>query len=259
MAQADYYAVLEVPETAPPQEIKTAYRKLAFEYHPDRTGGNPESAERMKAVNEAYAVLSDEGKRREYDALRRRFGASAAGEFRKTYSQEDIFSGSDIQGIFEEMARSFGLRGFDEIFKEFYETGQGGNRRSIPGGSGRAFLFSGKPGGLGKFPRMLLEKLTGIKLPKDGADYNDTISLSSEEAVRGGPYAYLHRSQLKKLVVKIPPGIRHGQRIRLAGMGQPGTSGGKPGDLYLRVRIKSSLFEKLKWLIALLRKKMGAA
>lgn len=254
MAQADYYAVLDVPETASPQEIKAAYRKLAFEYHPDRTGGNPESAERMKAVNEAYAVLSDEGKRREYDALRQRFGASAAGEFRKTYSQEDIFSGSDIQGIFEEMARSFGLRGFDEIFKEFYENGQGGHRGSTPGGPGSAFLFSGKKGGLGKFPRMLLEKLTGLKLPKDGTDYNDTISLSAQEAAQGGPYAYLHRSQLKKLVVKIPPGIRHGQRIRLAGMGQPGTSGGRPGDLYLRVRIRTSLLEKLKRFAAAFRK-----
>jgi curved DNA-binding protein CbpA len=93
---------------------------------------------------------------------------------------------------------------------------------------------------------MILEKLTGVKLPKDGRDYNDAISLSKDEAARGGPHAYLHLSQKKKLVVKIPPGVRHGQRIRLAGMGQPGTAGGRPGDLYLRIRIRKPLAEKLK-------------
>ncbi len=252
MSHADYYTVLGVSQSAAPEEVKSAYRKLAFEYHPDRTGGDPESADRMKAVNEAYAVLSNPDKRREYDTLRSRFGASAAGEFRKSYSQQDIFRDSDIQGIFEEMARSFGLRGFDDIFREFYGNGQAG----APGRSERV-LFSGKPGGLGKFPRMLIEKLTGVRLPKDGVDYNDSISLSREEAARGGPFAYMHRSQAKKLVVKIPPGVRHGQRIRLAGMGQPGVAGGKPGDLYLRVRIRLPLLENLKRLVAIIQKKLS--
>jgi DnaJ-class molecular chaperone len=260
MSQADYYTVLGVSQSAAPEEIKSAYRKLAFEYHPDRTGGDPESADRMKAVNEAYAVLSDDQKRREYDTLRSRFGASAAGEFRKSYSQQDIFKGSDIEGIFEEMARSFGLRGFDDIFKEFYGNGRTGAGANGTGGKRNPFFVSGKAGtgkGLGKFPRMILEKLTGVRLPKDGIDYNDAISLSTDEAVRGGPFAYRHRSQGKKLVVKIPPGIRHGQRIRLNGMGQPGIAGGKPGDLYLRVKVRDSLLEKLKRLAALLQRKIS--
>jgi DnaJ-class molecular chaperone len=272
MSQADYYSVLDVPETASSQEIKAAYRKLAFEYHPDRTGGNPESADRMKAVNEAYAVLSDEDKRREYDDLRRQFGSDAAGEFRKTYSQQDIFSGSDIQGIFEEMARSFGLRGFDDIFKEFYGSGYQSFRINKPGMSGGGIFFGGKfgnrgPGrgmrqglyhrGLGKIAQKMVEKITGATLPKNGADQTDTIALTVDEAARGGPFAYLHRKQKKKLVVKIPPGIRHGQRIRLTGMGEPGTGGGQPGNLYLRIRIRKSLGEKLKKLAGDIQKNVS--
>lgn len=262
MTHSDYYSTLGVSETASPQEIKAAYRKLAFEYHPDRTQGNPESTDKMKAVNEAYAVLSDEKKRREYDSLRRRFGDSATGEFRKTYSQQDIFRGSDIHKIFEEVARGFGLRGFDDIFREFYGSGYKSFRVEKPWGSFSGVFFSGTIGNfplgnlLGKIPGMLLERVTGVRLPRNGADILDTIRLTAEEATRGGPYAYFHRKQSKKLVVKIPPGVAHGRRIRLAGMGEPGAGGGAPGDLYLRVRIHRTLGEKVKSLVtAALRKK----
>jgi DnaJ-class molecular chaperone len=255
MRHTDYYATLGVPETASPQEIKTAYRKLAFEYHPDRTRGDPERTVKMKAVNEAYAVLSDEKKRREYNTLRHRFGDSATGEFRKSYSQQDIFRGSDINRIFEEVARSFGLRGFDDIFREFYGSGYKSFRVAKPWGSFSGVLFSGTmgnsmPGGLlGKIPRMLLERITGVRLPKNGADIRDTIHLTADEALRGVPYAYFHRKQSKKLIVKIPPGVVHGQRIRLSGMGEPGAAGGTPGDLYLRISIKQPLLDKIKSLV----------
>ncbi len=251
----DYYSILGVSETATPQEVKAAYRKLAFEYHPDRTQGDPESTSKMKAVNEAYAVLSDEKKRREYDDLRHRFGDSAAGEFRKNYSQQDIFSGSDINKIFEEVARNFGLRGFDDIFREFYGTEHKSFRVEKPWGTFSGVLFSGTLGGsrrgriLGKIPRMLLERATGLRLPRNGVDTLDTIGLTPDEARKGGPYAYFNRKQSKKLIVKIPSGVTHGQRIRLAGMGEPGVAGGTPGDLYLKIRVKRPLLDKLKTLV----------
>ena len=120
MTQKDYYQILSVNKNAASKEIKEAYRKLAFKYHPDRNKENGEAAEKMKIVNEAYAVLSSPEKRREYDALRQQFGSDAYSRFRNNYSQQDIFSGSDINHIFEEMAKAFGLRGSNEIFKEFY-------------------------------------------------------------------------------------------------------------------------------------------
>ena len=123
MSQNDYYQILGIDQKAGPRQIKDTYRKLAFEYHPDRNRKNPEAAEKMKRVNEAYAVLSDPAKRREYDAMRQQFGSSAYNQFRQNYSEQDIFSGSDVNQILEQMARAFGLRGFDEIFKEFYGQG----------------------------------------------------------------------------------------------------------------------------------------
>ena len=117
MSQHDYYQILGINQNASAKQVKDAYRKLAFQYHPDRNEKNPEAAEKMKSVNEAYAVLSDAAKRRKYDTLRQQFGSSAYSQFRQNYSEQDIFSGSDINQVLEQMARAFGLRGFDEIFK----------------------------------------------------------------------------------------------------------------------------------------------
>ena len=77
----------------------------------------------MKQINEAYAVLSNAEKRSEYDRMRQQYGSAAYQQFRQGYSEQDIFSGSDVNQILEQMARAFGLRGFDEIFKEFYGKG----------------------------------------------------------------------------------------------------------------------------------------
>jgi curved DNA-binding protein CbpA len=96
----DYYQVLGISKDAPSQKIKTAYREKAFLYHPDRCK-DPAGADQMKAVNEAYAVLSNPRKRKEYDLLQQQYGDAAYGHFRKSYSEQDIFKGSDIQQIFE--------------------------------------------------------------------------------------------------------------------------------------------------------------
>jgi DnaJ-class molecular chaperone len=239
MSQNDYYQILDVDQKASSKQIKAAYRKLAFKYHPDRNSKNPEAAENMKRVNEAYAVLSDAAKRREYDTLRQQFGASAYSQFRQNYSEQDIFSGSDINQILEQMARAFGLRGF---FSGPRQT-QGMNYTGLP-----------LQGSIGKLTRFFLKQFSGIELPQDGADIKDTISLSPEHARQGGPYAYYLRKKDKKLVVKIPPGVKHNQSIRLAGMGEEGKDGGAAGDLYLKVRIRKPLLKSVKDFMAQLRK-----
>jgi DnaJ-class molecular chaperone len=282
MEQKDYYQVLDVQKSATQQEIKEAYRTLALRYHPDRNADSRVSADQMKGINEAYAVLSDAAKRKEYDLLRDQLGASARGQFRQTYSDQEIFNGSDVHQIFEEVARSFGLRGFDEIFKEVHGAGRGGGQFQRHGFGGGGFFFQGRFGQAGRRfgrrhglggarrsnfgPKGLgggsdLNGLTGslrrhlgelwrhigaVRPTRDGRHQHDTISLPPELARSGGPYAYLAPHNNKKLVVKIPPNVRTGQMIRLAGMGQTGQNGGRSGDLYLQVRIKTPLIERLK-------------
>ena len=146
MAQDDYYNVLEVDKQATEKQIKEAFRKLAFKFHPDRNKDNPGAMEQMKKVNEAYAVLSNPAKRREYDTLKSQYGSSAYTHFRNNYSEQDIFSGSDINHIFEEMAKAFGLRGSNEIFREFYGRGYRQFEFKRPGGYARGYFFRG-PGG----------------------------------------------------------------------------------------------------------------
>jgi DnaJ-class molecular chaperone len=259
MSRNDYYQILDVDQKASSKQIKAAYRKLAFKYHPDRNSKNPGAAEKMKRVNEAYAVLSDVNKRREYDTLRQQFGSSAYSQFRQSYSEQDIFHGSDINQILEQMARAFGLRGFDEIFKEFYGQGYQQYEFRKPGFFAKSYYFSGSrptrgmnhtgltsQGNIGKLARFFLKHFSGIELPEKGADINDTISLSPEHARQGGPYAYYLRKKDKKLVVQIPPGIKHTQSIRLTGMGEDGRGGAKAGDLYLKIRIRKPLLQRLK-------------
>jgi curved DNA-binding protein CbpA len=214
----------------------------------------------MKSINEAYAVLSDQKKRAEYDAMRQQFGDSAAGRFRNSYTEQDIFRGSDIQQIFEEVARSFGLRGVDEIFKDFYGPGYRTYSVKKPGFLFTGFMFTGGlrnarkglPLGnaMANLPRMMMKLLFGTKLPEIGADITDTIRISAELARQGGPYAYFHRKQSKKLVVKIPAGTRNDQKIRLSGMGEAGKDGGAQGHLYLQIKIKIPLGQRLKQLIS---------
>ncbi len=263
MVQGDYYHVLGVDQNATARRIKEAYRKLAFKYHPDRNNENPAAVEEMKKVNEAYAVLSNPAKKKEYDTLKRQFGSSAYTHFRNHHSEQDIFSGSDVSHIFEEMAKAFGLRGSDEVFKEFYGKGFQQFEFRNPRGFARGYVFGNPPdaghrrqapfpfsGNKEKIARFLIRKISGVQLPEDGADIDDHLYLTPEQALRGGPYAYFLRRKSKKLVVKIPPGVRSGQRIRLAGMGQEGKGGGTPGDLFLKVHIRKPLMKSIKELFS---------
>lgn len=267
MSHTDYYETLGVNKDAGAKQIKASYRELAFKYHPDRNKGDLKASESMKQVNEAYAVLSDPAKRREYDTMRQQFGSSAYNRFRNNYSEQDIFSGSDINHVFEEMAKAFGFRNFDDIFTEFYGKEYRRFEFKRPGFFAGGFVFTGPlrrgkydqpqfplTGKLGKLSRYVLEKVSGVELPGNGADIDDVIRLSPMQAQKGGPYAYFHKKKSKKLVVKVPPGVRDGQRIRLTGMGEDGKGGGKPGDLYLKVQIKKSLVQRIKQTISDLTK-----
>ena len=260
MPTRDYYQILDVAPDARPDDIKDSYRKLAFRYHPDRNRENPEAAEKMKQLNEAYAVLSDVGKRRQYDMLRRQYGNSAQEKFRQSYSDQDIFRGSDIHKIFEEMAKAYGIRGFDAVFREFYAQGQGPLRQPQSGRPAGGFIFdipSGNADGKRSFRntaanrlvQILLKRVVNVEMPQNGADITEIIKLSPEKAKAGGPYAYYHRRNAKKLIVKIPADVSENQRIRLSGQGEPGKSGGKNGDLFLKVRIDKPLLSRLKDLL----------
>lgn len=258
MSTDDYYKTLGVEPQASMRQIKAAYRRLAFEHHPDRNRDRPASAETMKRVNEAYAVLSNPAKRREYDALRQQFGSSAHHQYRSAHTERDIFSGSDVNTVFEEMARAFGLRGFEDIFRDFYghdyqrfefrrprATVRGFVLRRSFGPGPKSAMSTGANGPFNRIARAALRRLTGIELPEPGADIHDRIDLDPAFAGAGGPYAYYLRERSKKLVVKIPPGVRTGQRIRLAGMGHMGKAGGEPGDLFLEVRLRRPLFRRM--------------
>lgn len=268
MNQKDYYKILGVGEGAAPDDIKKAYRNLAFRYHPDRSQGNEEL---MKEVNEAYAVLSNPAKRQEYDSLRQAYGFSARDHFRQTYSDQDIFRDSDISQVFEELSRIFGFNRPEDIFSrtDFY----GPHYRTFefrgPGYSGRGFFTYGPMGqayrerlkagssrpvlskvmlkGVDLFQKMAAKRL-GIQLPENGRDWYDVIRITPEEAAAGGKVRYLYRKggDSRELLVKIPARIREGQKIKLRGLGGEGRHGGEPGDLFLRVDIRTSLLKKIR-------------
>lgn len=263
MSQGDYYQVLGVDRNATLQKIKEAYRKLAFQYHPDRNRGNPSAVEKMKEINEAYAVLSDPRKKKDYDMFHEQYGPYGYDRFKQSYSEQDIFRGSDIHQVFEEMAKAFGFRNFDEVFRESYGQGYRTFEFRRPGAFGRVFVFSNPgykrddqpqipasyeifSGYLGKLTRYLFKKISGIKESKRGKDLEDVISLDPLQALKGGKGRYIHRRRSKELIVAIPPGVKEDQKIRLKGMGAQGSDGGDPGDLYLKVQIKKPFFLKIK-------------
>jgi DnaJ-class molecular chaperone len=266
MNQKDYYEILGVEKGASPKKIKEAYRKVAFQYHPDRNRENPFAAEKMKEINEAYAVLSDPKKRNDYDRFHEQYGPDGYDRFKQSYSEQDIFRGSDINQIFEEMARAFGFRGFEEVFKESYGQRYQSFEFRRPGVFGKGFIFFGSgfgrsdqqeiplsseifPGVLSKLIRYLLKRGLGIREPGKGKDLEDTIYLDPRQALEGAKGKYVHRKRSKELIVTIPPGLKEDQKVRLKGMGEPGKDGGEPGDLYLKVKIKKPLLEKFRELL----------
>jgi curved DNA-binding protein len=209
MAGKDYYAILGVDRAATPDQVKKAYRKLALKFHPDKNPGDKAAEERFKDVNEAYAVLSNPEKRKQYDL----FGAEG---FERRFSQEEIFRDFDLGRIFDEM----GLGGFD--LRGFFG---GGGRR----GAGQPFNpFTGRRGPGGAGPQVAR-----------GQDVESAITIGFHEAFHGGERGFdlSGPSGTTSLTVKVPKGVRTGQTLRLRGKGRPGLHGGPAGDLLLKVTV----------------------
>jgi DnaJ-class molecular chaperone len=258
MEQKDYYEILHVEADASSRKIKEAYRSLAFQYHPDRNGGGTDALEQMKMINEAYAVLSDPAKRKQYDNLRQTYGNSAYNRFRDGHSEEDIFRGSDINQMFEEISRSFGFRGFEDVFRESYGPGYRTFEFRRGNVFGRGFVWSGHmqqrvqgaqkgiiPWLLQKVAGYALKKITGIQT-QQGRDRYDQLALTALQAKEGGKVPYKDKESSRNLLITIPPGVTHGQKIRLQGLGHSNGGSSAPGDLYLKVDIALPFLQKIR-------------
>ncbi len=217
MAAKDYYKILGVSKNAGGSEIKKAFRSMAMKYHPDRHKGDKRAEEKFKEVNEAYAVLSDPKKRKQYDM----FGAEG---FNKRFSQEDIFRNVDLGNIFKEM----GFGGGD-IFSQFFGGSRQSSSRSPFGqqgsGFGSAFDFNDQ------------FQQGSMNQPTKGTDLDYELSLSLEEAASGGEKQVVYRA--KEIKVKIPAGIADGQKLRLAGKGLSDIPGLPAGDLFFNIKIQN--------------------
>ena len=199
----DYYEILGVSKTASDDEIKKAYRKLAVKYHPDKNPGDKEAEAKFKEINEAHDVLSDKQKRARYD----QFGHAGVG------GAGNPFGGGAAGNPFAGGNFNFNGQTFN------FDFGNGGAFDDI---LGSIFGFGGP----------------GARRPRRGADYQTSVTLTFEEAIFGTTKKVSVNGD--DLNVKIPAGIDDGMSIRLRGKGGPAPEGGtEPGDLYVRVRVKS--------------------
>ena len=214
MSGSDYYKILGVSKSASANEIKKAYRKLAMKYHPDQNKGNKEAEAKFKEISEAYAVLSDPKKRKQYDM----FGAEG---FQNRFSQEDIFRDFDFGSIFKEFG--FGGRGRGQnIFSQIFGgTGQPNFRAGGAPFDSSFGNFGGRKGGV------------------KGRDLVYELSLTLEEVftTRDKVISYQTGGRQESVSVKVPAGISTGKKLRLSGKGEPGRYGGPNGDLYIQIKV----------------------
>lgn len=268
MSDVDYYKILGVEKTASADEIKKKYRKLAMKYHPDKTKGDKASEDKFKQISEAYAVLSDSEKRKEYDT----FGSSG---FKQKYSQEDIFRNFD----FEDILRGFGFGGFGgggrrpqggfaghrqavkgsdlvyEIPLTLREIAEGvtrtialhhqgganqvnvkipkgmieGKKIRLPG-KGEDSPYGGNPGDLFIKSKVLPDPVFFV----EGHDLNVNKVIKLSEALLGTTVS-VPTITGKELSLKIPPGTQHKTKMRIPGQGLPHMNSHSTGDLYVHI------------------------
>jgi molecular chaperone DnaJ len=252
--QADYYELLAVSRTATEQEIKSAYRKQALKYHPDRNPGNKEAEDRFKQAAEAYAVLSDPEKRQRYDAYGHAgLGAGGFGFDPSTFADfgdilGDLFGFGDLFG----RRRGGPRRGQDLRYNldlSFEEAAFGTETHiQIPRldpcatchGSGAAPGTSPTTctacSGSGQVT--FQQGFFSVARSCGRCRGTGRIVTSQCKDCRGQGQVATER----KLQIKIPAGVDTGSQLRIAGEGEPGTAGGPPGDLYVVVRAEEHAF-----------------
>jgi curved DNA-binding protein len=212
MEYKDYYKTLGVAKGADDKDIKKAYRRLARQYHPDVNPGDKAAEARFKEINEAHAVLSDQEKRRKYDELGQNYqrwqqaGGGPAGFDWSRWAAGGPAGGRVQYGNVQDLQDLFGGSGFSD----FFET-----------------LF----GGMG------VRTAQGRQAPPCTRDLEQEVEITLEEAFRGAQR--LMELDGRRLEVKIPPGVKTGSRVRMAGEGLPVGAGqsGPRGDLYLRIKV----------------------
>jgi molecular chaperone DnaJ len=274
--EKDFYAVLGVAKTASQDDIKKAYRRLARQLHPDRNPGDKQAEERFKDVSEAYDVLSDEKRRKEYDEMRQLFGSGA---FRRSargggtpFDLSDLFGGGGpAPGSTTTTPgdrRFGGGGGFTDLFTSIF-TG-GGGRRAGRGRDVEADLVLSFADAVRGVTMPLTLRTPGTcdtchgtgarpgSQPKTcpncrgaGVVTTNQGSFSFSEPCREcqGVGTIVEEkcpecrgtggvTKTRTINVRIPPGVSDGQRIRLAGRGEPGERGGPAGDLYVHVKVR---------------------
>jgi molecular chaperone DnaJ/curved DNA-binding protein len=227
MAAKSYYDTLGVAKKATAKEIKQAYRKLARKHHPDVNPGDKAAEDRFKEINEAYEVLSDAEKRKKYD----RFGDKwqHADQFAQGGRQQPSwdFSGGGGRTSFRfEDLGDMGRGGVGDVFDSI--LGGFGGRRSRRPQRGRDLEYSVEV--------TLEEAYHGAARLLETQSEEPCSSCRGEGCPSCGGVGRIIRP--KRLEVKIPPGVRDGSRVRVAGKGGPGSTGGTAGDLYLLTSVK---------------------
>jgi len=219
MSTENYYKVLGVSENASLDEIKKSYRSLALKYHPDRNPQNRKAAEeRFKKVSEAYYVLGDTERRAEYDAYRKGYGYGAGGNF------------TGAQGFdFEEILKHFGgLGGGGRASRRGYAAPYGNVEdifdifRHMGGGARTEYVYTGGPG------------RADYGRPAGQTDLNANLSVPANVARQGGEVLFRHNG--KKITLKIKPGTRTGQKLRIKGQGRVCSACGHAGDLIVNIK-----------------------